>query len=219
MYYSNGSQATPHVGSFQGNQQYAVMPRHLQHHRQQFVDHQQQPTQAIPSQQAPLQQPQQQQQRQVMQPQYTPNAQFMQMPMTSVNQNFVNSYSGVPGGYQTFGYSSPQRQSVPIPSNDDRYRKQLIVNYLAPDVTSAELHELFSRFGPLDGARIIYDRQTNLPKGYGFVYFAHPENAKEAVERMNGFEFHGKRLKVGYSTNPLNIVSSVHTQYTHGSIV
>ncbi|ORC93403.1 putative RNA-binding protein 6 [Trypanosoma theileri] len=221
MYYSNGSQTTPHVGSFQGNQPYAVMPRHIQHHRQQFVDHTQQQPQ--PSSQPPPQpsiQQQQQQQRQVMQPQYTPNPQFMQMPMTSVNQNFVNNYPGVPGGYQSFGYSAPQRQqTVPIPSNDDRYRKQLIVNYLAPDVASAELHELFSRFGPLDGARIIYDRQTNLPKGYGFVYFAHPENAKEAVERMNGFEFHGKRLKVGYSTNPLNIVSSVHTQYTHGAIV
>lgn len=109
-------------------------------------------------------------------------------------------------------YRANRTQMVPIPSSDDRYRKQLIVNYLAPNVTSAELHTLFSRFGPLDGARIIFDRQTSMPRGYGFVYFRHPENAKQAVDTMNGYEFHGKRLKVGYSTNPLNIISSPQTQ-------
>ncbi|EPY31441.1 RNA-binding protein 6 [Strigomonas culicis] len=97
---------------------------------------------------------------------------------------------------------------APTSSEDERYRKQLIVNYLAADVTSAELHGLFSRFGPLDGARIIYDRQTSLPRGFGFVYFRHPESAKKAIESMNGYQFHNKRLKVSYSTNPLNIISS-----------
>ncbi|RNF24369.1 RNA-binding protein 6 [Trypanosoma cruzi] len=143
----------------------------------------------------------------------------MQISVAPMNQNLVSGYNAAPGGYHQMGHSSTQRhQTTPVPSNDERYRKQLIVNYLAPDVVSAELHGLFSRFGPLDGARIIHDRQTNLPKGYGFVYFCNPEDAKEAVERMNGFEFHGKRIKVGYSTNPLNIVSGANNQHTHGTI-
>ena len=148
------------------------------------------------------------------------NAQFVPMNISSQSsQNYVNTQPGTiyDSNYQgSMNQISPNQsasrhnrtQMVPIPSNDERYRKQLIVNYLAQDVTSADIHTLFSRFGPLDGARIIFDRQTSMPRGYGFVYFRHPESAKQAVDMMNGYEFHGKRLKVGYSTNPLNIISS-----------
>ncbi|KEG06687.1 putative RNA-binding protein 6 [Trypanosoma grayi] len=216
MYYPNGSQPPSQTAPFQGYPQYAMMPRHMQQHRQPYVDPQLQQDQ-----QQHLQQQQQQQQRSVMPSQAQSNSQFMQMRVSPMNQNFMGGYPAMPGGYQAFNYNpSPQRRHVgPLPLNDERCRKQLIVNYLAPDVATAELHELFSRFGPLDGARIICDRQTSLPKGYGFVYFCRPEDAKEAVDRMNGYEFHGKRLKVGYSTNPLNIVSSAPMHYPHGAIV
>lgn len=144
------------------------------------------------------------------------------VPMSITSQTNQGSYMGMPN---TPNYSDNVSQpsnynqqggrndanlmaTTPTSSDDERYRKQLIVNYLAADVTSAELHGLFSRFGPLDGARIIYDRQTSLPRGFGFVYFRHPESAKKAVESMNGYQFHNKRLKVSYSTNPLNIISS-----------
>jgi hypothetical protein len=158
----------------------------------------------------------------------TQNTQFVPMNIsTPSNQNYVNTQAQSQAQSQaqtiydsnfqgSMNQISPNQgaarhsrtQMVPIASNDERYRKQLIVNYLAQDVTSADIQTLFSRFGPLDGARIIYDRQTSMPRGYGFVYFRHPESAKQAVEMMNGYEFHGKRLKVGYSTNPLNIISS-----------
>ncbi|CCW59767.1 unnamed protein product [Phytomonas sp. EM1] len=99
-------------------------------------------------------------------------------------------------------------QFAPPPIDDDRYQKQLIVNYLAPEATKDHLYNLFSRFGPLDGARVIYDRQTNLTRGYGFVYFRNPESASKAIEAMNGYELYGKRLRVGYTTNPINIISN-----------
>lgn len=82
--------------------------------------------------------------------------------------------------------------------------RQLIVNYLAPTVTSAELHRLFSAFGELDGARVIYDRGTGKTKGYGFVYFQESSSAAAAVSAMNGCELEGKWLKVAYSHNPLH---------------
>lgn len=150
----------------------------------------------------------------------TQNTQFVPMNISSQsNQNYVsapaatiydNNFQGSMNQISPTqsGSRHSRTQMVPIPSNDERYRKQLIVNYLAQNVTSADIHTLFSRFGPLDGARIIFDRQTSMSRGYGFVYFRHPESAKQAVDMMNGYEFHGKRLKVGYSTNPLNIISS-----------
>lgn len=153
-----------------------------------------------------------------------PNPQIVSMNVPSQsNQQYVGGAAGniYENGLQgSMNQSTPSQnavrhnrtQMVPVPSNDERYRKQLIVNYLAQDVTSADLHTLFARFGPLDGARIIFDRQTSMPRGYGFVYFRYPDSAKQAVDTMNGYEYHGKRLKVGYSTNPLNIISSVSNQ-------
>lgn len=173
-------------------------------------------------------QPYTQQQPFLVQPQQNvypqQNQQFFPVNITSQgNPNYVqmagtpmNSSANTPQQYNQVQpqpqYRHNRNQTVPIASDDERYRKQLIVNYLAPDVTKEELHGLFSRFGPLDGARVIYDKQTNMPRGYGFVYFHYPEGAREAVEKMNGHEFHGKRLKVGFSTNPLNIISSGSTQ-------
>lgn len=88
----------------------------------------------------------------------------------------------------------------PLP---DSTGKQLIVNYLAPAVTNAELHRLFSPFGPLDGARVIYDRETSTSRGFGFVYFKDADSARAALAAMNGLELHGKWLRVGYSINPM----------------
>ena len=97
-----------------------------------------------------------------------------------------------------------QPSALPPPPADERMQRQLIVNYLSPHVSSADLHQLFAQFGPLDGARVIYDRASGLTRGYGFVYFKNAEDAQRSIETMNGFELHGKWLKVGYSTNPVS---------------
>ncbi|CAD2218670.1 RNA recognition motif. (a.k.a. RRM, RBD, or RNP domain), putative [Angomonas deanei] len=140
---------------------------------------------------------------------------LMPMNISPTNQNYM-PIPNIPC-QQNYNYPVPtnapanfanENEKASFPTEDDRYQKQLIVNYLAPDVTTAELHCLFARFGPLDGARIIFDRQTKLPRGFGFVYYRHPDSAQMAINSMNGFQFHGKRLKVSYSTNPLNIISS-----------
>ncbi|RNF00402.1 putative RNA-binding protein 6 [Trypanosoma conorhini] len=213
MHYYNNQQPSPHMASYSEYQEYATtQPSQPPLQRQPYMEQQRQHQQRYQQYQVP-------QQRSAMPPQVSPNSNFMQVPLPSMDQNIVGGWSAGPGGYSQVGYTSTQRhQTTPVPSNDERYRKQLIVNYLAPDVATAELHDLFSRFGPLDGARIIHDKRTNLPKGYGFVYFCRPEDAKEAVERMSGFELHGKRIKVGYSTNPLNIVSGASSQSTWGNM-
>lgn len=72
----------------------------------------------------------------------------------------------------------------------------LIVNYIPTPVTDAELHGIFSQYGELVSARVIVDRATGHPKGYGFVKFKNVADANRAMFNMNGFTIHGKRLKV-----------------------
>jgi hypothetical protein len=80
--------------------------------------------------------------------------------------------------------------------------RQLIVNYLDNETTGPELLRIFSGLGVVDNARIMYDPKTNMPLGYGFVYFRDPEAARAAVASMNGYPLRSKRLKVNFA-NPL----------------
>ena len=74
--------------------------------------------------------------------------------------------------------------------------KKLYVGSLPYSVTEDELRELFSEFGPVESARIITDKFTGQSKGFGFVEMANGEDAKKAVEGMNGKQVSGRTLIV-----------------------
>jgi RNA recognition motif-containing protein len=47
--------------------------------------------------------------------------------------------------------------------------------------------------------RLIRDRDSNKPKGYGFCEFKEKEYARSAIRNMNQAEFFGRSLRVDYS--------------------
>lgn len=63
-------------------------------------------------------------------------------------------------------------------------------------VQSKELKELFEGFGTVDSARIITDRETHRPKGFGFVEMPNDDEANNAIRDLDGKEFHGKNIAV-----------------------
>lgn len=58
------------------------------------------------------------------------------------------------------------------------------------------LKELFAPFGEVLSARIVIDRDTNRSKGFGFVEMPNDEQARQAVEAMNGQEVDGRKVVV-----------------------
>jgi RNA recognition motif-containing protein len=90
---------------------------------------------------------------------------------------------------------------APVQEVHDHGPKQLIVNFLDPEVTNAELHTAFSAIGALDAARVIYDKTTSKSKGFGFVYYKSSRDAATAMQCMSGHPLRGKRVKVSYA-NP-----------------
>jgi RNA recognition motif-containing protein len=52
--------------------------------------------------------------------------------------------------------------------------------------TKEELAKLFSACGKVLSAKIILDRDTGRPKGFGFVEMSTDDEAKVAVEKLNG---------------------------------
>lgn len=61
----------------------------------------------------------------------------------------------------------------------------LYVKNLAKDVTEDSLREMFSKFGEVCDVVIKKD-VTGKSKGFGFVKFKSPADAKKAVEDLNG---------------------------------
>ena len=45
--------------------------------------------------------------------------------------------------------------------------------------------------------RLVYDRETGKPKGYGFCEYEDVETAQSAMRNLNNHDFNGRPLRVG----------------------
>jgi hypothetical protein len=72
----------------------------------------------------------------------------------------------------------------------------IYVGNLAPDTTDDELREAFAACGEIASVKIIRDGATGESRGFGFIEMASEEQAKVAVEQMNGKELKGNALRV-----------------------
>jgi RNA recognition motif-containing protein len=74
--------------------------------------------------------------------------------------------------------------------------KKLYVGNLSYNTTEDGLRNLFSGFGSVSSAKIVFDRETGNSKGFGFIEMSSDEEANAAIAGTNGQEFDGRQLKV-----------------------
>ena len=74
-----------------------------------------------------------------------------------------------------------------MPDPDAKYTNIYIKN-LDPDITEALLQEKFSSFGKIISLAIAKD-DNGLSKGFAFVNYDNPDDARQAMEAMNGSQF------------------------------
>jgi len=72
----------------------------------------------------------------------------------------------------------------------------LYVGNLSYDAREEDLQELFANHGEVVSAKVIMDRETGRPRGFGFVEMAQAEDAQKAIDELNGKDFMGRPLKV-----------------------
>ncbi len=74
--------------------------------------------------------------------------------------------------------------------------KKLYVGNLSYEVSSADLEKMLSEHGEVQSAEVIMDRDTGRSKGFGFVEMGSDDEARTAIEALNGTESGGRSLTV-----------------------
>ncbi|MFW5837695.1 MAG: RNA recognition motif domain-containing protein [Desulfovibrionaceae bacterium] len=73
--------------------------------------------------------------------------------------------------------------------------KSLYVGNLPWSASEDEVRELFASYGAVSSVKLVKDRETDRPRGFGFVEMD-AEQAEAAVAGLDGFQFGGRTLKV-----------------------
>jgi len=76
---------------------------------------------------------------------------------------------------------------------------KLYVGNLSYNVTEEQLRELFGQAGTIKEIAMIMDRDTQRPKGFGFVEMTTQVEAQKAIEMFNEHELDGRRLMVNFA--------------------
>ena len=74
--------------------------------------------------------------------------------------------------------------------------KKLYVGSIAFNATEESLRDLFTSIGEVASVKIITDADTGRSKGFGFVEMSSAEDAKKAIEQLNGTKFMERSLTV-----------------------
>jgi RNA recognition motif-containing protein len=72
----------------------------------------------------------------------------------------------------------------------------IYVGNLSFKVSESELEELFKEFGTVDSVKIITDKFSGRSKGFGFITMENDDEAKKAIEELNGTTFKERDLVV-----------------------
>lgn len=73
---------------------------------------------------------------------------------------------------------------------------KLFVGSLPYSTTDDDLRDLFKSYGDVASAKVIFDRETNRSKGFGFVEFEDDEAAKKAIDELNNSDLGGRSIVV-----------------------
>jgi RNA recognition motif-containing protein len=58
------------------------------------------------------------------------------------------------------------------------------------------LKQIFEEYGEVSSATVISDKYTGRSKGFGFVEMNNEDEAKAAIEQLNGAEIEGRTIVV-----------------------
>jgi cold-inducible RNA-binding protein len=74
--------------------------------------------------------------------------------------------------------------------------KNIFVGNLDFNATEESVRSLFERYGAVNSARIMTDRDTGRSRGFAFVEMENESEADQAISALNGYNMDGRALNV-----------------------
>lgn len=74
--------------------------------------------------------------------------------------------------------------------------KKLFVGSLSYSTTDSQLEEHFAPIGKVLSAKVITDKYSGQGKGFGFVEMSTDEEAKNAINKLNGSTLDSRKIVV-----------------------
>ncbi|KAI6173444.1 RRM domain-containing protein [Aphelenchoides besseyi] len=81
-------------------------------------------------------------------------------------------------------------------SSVEKSQRSVFVGNISYDVSEDQIRQVFSTVGTVVHFRLVHDRDTGRPKGFGFCEFSDAEAAEKAIRNFNGRELNGRPLRV-----------------------
>ncbi|MDK2978120.1 MAG: hypothetical protein PWP52_834 [Bacteroidales bacterium] len=72
----------------------------------------------------------------------------------------------------------------------------IYVGNLDYKVNENDLEGIFADYGTVSSAKVIVDKYNGRSKGFGFVTMENDEEAKKAIEELNGATFENREIVV-----------------------
>jgi len=79
---------------------------------------------------------------------------------------------------------------------------RLFVGNLPRSYDEDKVREIFAGHGEVSKVAVPRDRYTNAPRGFAFVEMPNDEEAKAAIESVNGTEQEGRQIRVEEARPP-----------------
>ncbi|KAF2148444.1 splicing factor, CC1-like protein [Myriangium duriaei CBS 260.36] len=95
-----------------------------------------------------------------------------------------------------------KNEGQPTLSNGIPFHR-LYVGNIHFNVTEEDLEGVFSQYGEVEFVQLQKD-DNGRSRGYGFVQFSSPDDAKSALAELNGFELAGRPIRVGLGNDKLH---------------
>ncbi|EXJ88740.1 nucleolin [Capronia coronata CBS 617.96] len=110
-----------------------------------------------------------------------------------LNVDFANARTNTAGG------DKPDNRRKSYGDQLGEPTETLFLGNLSFDCTQEDISDAFNPHGTVMGVRLPTDRETGNPKGFGYVTFGSVEEAKAALEAMQGGYIKNRPVRLDYS--------------------
>ncbi|PKL76387.1 MAG: RNA-binding protein [Candidatus Melainabacteria bacterium HGW-Melainabacteria-1] len=72
----------------------------------------------------------------------------------------------------------------------------IYVGNLSYQADEQGIGDLFAQYGEVQSVRVMTDRETGRPRGFGFVEMASSDDGQKAIDALDGQDHMGRQLKI-----------------------